>query len=80
MLGTYLTLLWRVHQAYTMTAAQSLQLLYSFPLDNWREEALVVMFQSILNRGSLHLCSAALSERSRLSLHRRIGPWYLVNR
>ena len=55
-------------------------LLLQFARDASRELALVMMFAVMTDRKNLSLCHAALSDRSKFNLHKRLGALFMINR
>jgi len=66
--------------AYFVDCNQAMMLLLQFARDASRELALVMMFSVMMDRKNMFLCHAALSERSRFNLHKRLGALYMMNR
>ena len=66
--------------AYFVDCNQAMMLLLQFARDASRELALILMFAVMTDRKNLFLCHAALSERSRFNLQKRLGPLYMINR
>lgn len=75
-----LSLLKRACQAYMFSVQQALGLLFLFSLDSTRENVVVIIFGRLTDRNRLCLLEPALSHRSRLQLHKRIGPLWLMHR
>jgi Leucine-rich repeat (LRR) protein len=75
-----LTLLKQALAAYHVDCNQAMMLLLQFGRDASRELAFVIMFTVMTDRKNIFLCHAALSERSRYNLHKRLGPLYMMNR
>jgi len=57
-----------------------MMVLLQFAVDSSREVALIMMFTSMTDRKNLFLCHAALSDRSKFNLMKRLGPLYMINR
>jgi hypothetical protein len=57
-----------------------MMLLLQFGRDASRELALVMMFAVMTDRKNLFICHAALSERSKFNLQKRLGALYMMNR
>ena len=66
--------------AYWVDCNQAMMLLLQFGRDASRELALITMFAVMTDRKNLFLCHAALSDRSKFDLHKRLGALYMMNR
>jgi len=70
----------RAYTAYYVDCNQAMMLLLQFARDASRELALIMMFAVMTDRKNLSLCHAALSDRSKFNLHKRLGALYMINR
>lgn len=75
-----LSLLKQALVSYCVDCNQAMMLLLQFARDSSRELALILMFAVLTDRHNIFLCHAALSDRSKFNLHKRLGPLYMTNK
>lgn len=67
-------------RAFHFDVPQAIALLLELELDRIRESALVMLFSKITQRDKLYSVINVFSPSSRLNLHKRLGPWWFVNK
>jgi hypothetical protein len=67
-------------RAFYFDIPQAIALLLQLELDRTRESALVMLFCKITQRDKLYSVINVFSQTSRLNLHKRLGPWWFVNK